>query len=377
MTNVEFKGITFLVLFASLLLSSCGNSSGSGRGQTQPLPKIGTLIGSDFAGAGSIDVMTILSDGSVESVPGSPFAANGPADAVVASASSNLVFVASSTGLLNGSLSAFTISANGALSSMGPPTTTGIVEPLTLSLTSNGSFLLVGNGNFSPVIFSVNTTTGSVSELTNLGATGPSTFSPDGKLILFVDGSQLNSYSFNGSTDIATLISSAYDFFETIPTPPIVHPSVKFVYVPYSPQMTTGVPPPGGIAAFALATDGTLSAIPGTPFASGINFGSSAGTGFSAAVIDPTGTHLYAESATSVYGFAIDSNSGVLTPIAGANPFDVDVGVGTHLGLVFDSSGRYLFVSRLGAIWSYSIASDGLRNSFRVLPLQWAEKSPP
>jgi len=117
-----------------------------------------------------------------------------------------------------------------------------------------------------------------------------------------------------------------------------------------------GVPPPGGIAGFSLATDGTLTALPGSPFASGTNFGTSVGTGFNAAVIDPAGAHLYAESATSVYGFTIDQSSGELTPIPGAFPFTT----GSPLALAFDPSGRYLFVSQLGGIWSYSVSSDGV-----------------
>jgi hypothetical protein len=273
------------------LSPSCG---GGGNGN-QPLPKIGTLIGADFAGQGSVHVLTILSDGTVKPVPGSPFAACCPAAAVAALASSNLLFLGCSTSSISGSLSVLKISGSGVLSSVGPPTTSSIVLPLTLSLTASGKFLLVGNGNFSPVIFGVDTTNGSLTELSNLGANGPAAFSPDGNFILFVDGSYLKSYSFNGSTGTSTLVSSAFDFFETLPTPPIVHPSVKFVYVPYSPAMTSGVPPPGGVFGFALATDGTLTVLPGSPFASGTHFASSAGTRFNAAVIDPAGAHLYAE----------------------------------------------------------------------------------
>ena len=339
-----------LALLVSILLPSCGG--GGGGNQNQASSKIGTLIGADFASAHSVNVMTISSDGTIASVPGSPFAASGSPAAVAASASSGLVFVACVTGDISGSLSVFKISANGSLSSAGPPITSDIVLPLTLSLTASGNFLLVNNGNFSPVIFGVDTATGGLTELSNLGANGSSAFAPDGNFILFVDGSYLNSYSFNSSTGTPTLVSSAFDFFETLPTPPIVHASGKFVYVPYS----SAGGPPGGIAGFALAMDGTLTILPSSPFAPGTNFGSPSLSGFNAAVIDPAGAHLYAESATAVYGFTIDQSSGTLTPIAGAFPFTG----GSPLALAFDPSGRYLFVSQLGAIWSYSVGSDGV-----------------
>jgi 6-phosphogluconolactonase len=351
---IDKPNCSLLFALLCILLPSCGN--GGGGGENQKL-RIGTLIGTNIASSNSVVSMTIFSDGTIEQVPGSPFAADGPPAGVAASAPSNLAFVGCDTGNLSGSLSVFKISAGGALSPVGPPITSGIVLPLTLSLTADSKFLLVNNGTSGAVIFGVDTATGSLTELPNLGTTGLSAFSPDGDFILSVSGSYLNSYSFNGSTGTVTLVSSAFDFFETLPTPPIVHPSGKFVYVPYSPAMIIGgTPPPGGIAGFALAPDGTLVMLPGSPFASGTSFGSHAGTAFDAAVIDPAGTHLYAESVGSVYGFTIDQTSGTLTPIAGASPFTG----GSPLALAFDPSGRYLFVSQLGAIWSYSAGSDGV-----------------
>ncbi len=158
------------------------------------------------------------------------------------------------------------------MSSAGPPITSNIVFPSTLSAPTAGNFLLVDNAN-SGLIFSVDKTTGSLTESSNLLAQGPSAFSPDGNFILSVSGDYLDSYSFNGNSGSTTLASSLLGFFETIPTQPIVHPSSKFVYVPYSGANIIPPPaPPGGIAGFALGADGTLTTLPGSPFASGTDF---------------------------------------------------------------------------------------------------------
>jgi len=350
--NDKFGRLLFLALLLCIVLPSCGGGGGGGGTQKQA---IGTIIGANIASSNSVLAMTIFSDGTIAQVPGSPFAASGPSAGVAASPLSNLVFVGCDTGNLSGSLSVFKISASGALSSAGPPITSGLVLPLTLSLRADSKFLLVNNGISGAVIFGVDTATGSLTELLNVGTPGLSTFTPDGNFILSISGSYLDSYSFDGSTGTITLVSSAFDFFQTQPTPPILHPSGKFVYVPYSPVMGGGAPP-GGIAAFALASDGTLALLQGSPFGSGTNFGSYAGTPFDAAVIDPAGTHLYADSVGSVFAFTIDPGSGALTPITGAFPF----AGGSPLALAFDPSGKYLFVSELGGISSYSVGSDGV-----------------
>lgn len=339
----------FSALLACILLPLFG----CGSGGNQSNAKIGTLIAADFATAHNVEAMTIFSDGTIAQVHGSPFAASGPPTAVAAAASSGLVFVTCSSGNLNGSVSEFKISADGTLTSTGPPATSFII-PLSMSLPSTGKFLLV---NYSgPVIYSVDASTGTLKLLTAAGANGPGVFSPDGNLILTVNGSSMESYSL--STGAPALVSSLLEFFETQPSPPIVHPSGKFVYVPYSSaNIIGGVAPPPGIAGFSVAAGGTLAVLPGSPFGSGTSFGSSAaGTGFKTAVFDPSGTHLYAESDSAVYGFTIDQSSGSLAPIPGAFPFTR----GSPLALAFDPSGKYLFVSEFGGISSYSVGSDGL-----------------
>ena len=350
--------LLILTLLIYMLLSSCGGSGGGGGSGAggSTTSQIGTLFGTDFSSSQSVYAMRIVSDGTIAPIPGSPFAADGPPVSVTVSASSNLLFVGCIKTSISGSLSIFNILPGGALSSAGPPITSNIVFPSTLSAPTAGNFLLVDNAN-SGLIFSVDKTTGSLTESSNLQAQGPSAFSPDGNFILSVSGDYLDSYSFNGNSGSTTLASSLFGFFETIPTQPIVHPSSKFVYVPYSGANIIPPPaPPGGIAGFALGADGTLTTLPGSPFASGTDFGSSAGTGFSVAVIDPAGAHLYAESQSEVYGFNIDQNLGELTPIAGASPF----ARGTFMTLAFDPSGRYLFVSQPGGVSVYSVGANGV-----------------
>ena len=344
------------------LLLSCGG------GANTPLPtkpKIGTLFGGDGASPHNVYAMSIFDDGTLAPVPGSPFAADARTDGLVAAPSFHLLFVSCYASFLNQSMSVFTISSNGKLSSTGPPIS---AYAYTLSLTADENFLLAGN-----TIFRVNGASSGLSQLGNVPVNGGSgVFSPDGHFVLVVGGgsSNLDSYSFDQTTGAVQLTSSISGFFMTLPSPPVIHPSSKFVYVPYSSgNVFPGPPPPGGIAGFTLASDGRLTPLPSSPFASGLDFGSGAGqpSPFLAAVIDPQGRHLYAKTATAVYGFNIDQTSGALSPMGGAYPFFTSY-VDNPLALTFDASGQFLFMFLLrlvpGGIESYlnsySVGADGV-----------------
>jgi 6-phosphogluconolactonase len=94
------------------------------------------------------------------------------------------------------------------------------------------------------------------------------------------------------------------------------------------------------ISGFSIALNGTLSATPGDPIA----------TGFQprTLTVDPSGGFLYATipstslgASNQVFGYAIDPLTGVLSPIAGS-PFSAGE---SPVSAAADASGRFLYVA--------------------------------
>lgn len=173
----------------------------------------------------------------------------------------------------------------------------------------------------------------------------------------------------------------------------VVDPSGKYLFAP-------DLDPPGGVFAFTVdSTSGTLTAVPGSPFAFpaqtvlnsnplaiavdstshfvyvtlgatnqivafSIVSGSGAltpvpGSPFAAGnmpfLLATTGKFLYVTNALdhTVSGYSIDLASGSLTPVAGS-PFSFPVG-----SLVADPSGKFLYGVGVGGISGFNIHTDG------------------
>jgi hypothetical protein len=115
--------------------------------------------------------------------------------------------------------------------------------------------------------------------------------------------------------------------------------------------------PNGGILAFAIASDGSLSPIAGSPFATASNAGpsyllnasNSAGNQF---------LFVSLSNAGQIAGFSIDNATGALTPIPGS-PFTAGKGPGT---LVNGPTANQLFVINTGdhTVEAFNIATNGM-----------------
>jgi 6-phosphogluconolactonase (cycloisomerase 2 family) len=130
-----------------------------------------------------------------------------------------------------------------------------------------------------------------------------------------------------------------------------LHPSKNFVYATNQNSNGNAAGAASTIAGFTIdATTGVLTPIPGTPFPTG-------GTGANFARVDPTGKFLYIVNRDNdnVAGFAIDQTSGALTAIPGS-PFQTG---DLPIAVTMDPSGRYLYISNTnsGTIASYAINS--------------------
>ena len=123
-----------------------------------------------------------------------------------------------------------------------------------------------------------------------------------------------------------------------------IHPSGKFLYASTSAAAN-------GVLAWAVDSGtGTLTVLPGSPFA--------AGTTPSGVTIDPTGRFLYSSNgaAGGILGFAIDAGSGILSPMNGS-PFLPSI---QFSELVADPSGQLLVAvdAKNEAIASFKINSS-------------------
>lgn len=111
------------------------------------------------------------------------------------------------------------------------------------------------------------------------------------------------------------------------------------------------LPGPGSIASFGVdPTTGELTALPGSPYATG-------GNTADGLVLDPTGRYLAATNTGSgnIGQFSIDTGSGQLSLVDGAA---VTPAVGTQPGAIaFDPSGRFAYLTdaETDSISSYSI----------------------
>jgi 6-phosphogluconolactonase (cycloisomerase 2 family) len=140
------------------------------------------------------------------------------------------------------------------------------------------------------------------------------------------------------------------------PTAVAVHPSGDFVYV----TTTSGYPDytTNSIYAFKVNSNGSLTAISGSPFASKYYP--------TQAVVDPTGRYLYAATGDAyVEAYDINKSTGGLTPIAG-QPFALPVNKNGCNSLAYDmafaQSGQHLVVPEYycnGSILVFSVGSNG------------------
>lgn len=130
-----------------------------------------------------------------------------------------------------------------------------------------------------------------------------------------------------------------------------VAPSGKFVFVA---QGSTG----GSVAVFSIGSNGALSQVAGSPFA--LHHVPNA------VITDPSGKYLYVATGP-VEAFSIDQNSGALTPVPG-EPFQVTgppncptcAGTTIAFNLAVDPTGAHLYTadSFAGSVFAFDIDSS-------------------
>jgi 6-phosphogluconolactonase (cycloisomerase 2 family) len=119
---------------------------------------------------------------------------------------------------------------------------------------------------------------------------------------------------------------------------------------------------PNSISAFAVAADGSLTAIPGSPFPTGGDGGQSSLFGSNRVTAATAKNILYAANAGSntVAAFSVDTVSGALTPVPGS-PFATGGLGGPGISLAITPDDKYLAAanSESSNITVYAIAANG------------------
>ena len=122
-----------------------------------------------------------------------------------------------------------------------------------------------------------------------------------------------------------------------------VNPTGKFLYVANETL--------GALNAFAIdQTTGALTSLPGAPFA--------ASPSVLGVEIDPAGDHVYSVSrdAGAIAGFSVDASTGALTPLAGS-PYTATP---TSCSMTIHPLASFAFVPNFaGTLSTFSIAADG------------------
>ncbi len=169
-------------------------------------------------------------------------------------------------------------------------------------------------------------------------------------------GQALAGYFINRDNGSLEPVPGAPPKFSGYPEAVVVHPSGDFVYVATTAGSENQT---NRIYAFKVKSNGSLTAVVGSPFASKY--------WPAQAVIDPTGSYLYAVTYSAAYVEAYDINktTGALKPVAG-QPFALpkdQAGCATGAyDVAFAQSGQHLVVPEMncnGAIAVFNVGSNG------------------
>ena len=346
----KFQGIIALqlIIACALILVSCGSSS-----RPSGLLLV-TSQGATNVNSYGIDLNTgILTQiNTSASVP-----ANSVPGPIVLDPSGNFAYVGNAaTGGGAGNVSAYSIAKSGKLAATGGNPATG-VNPVALAIDSGNHFLFVANQGSNDIsVFSIGSNA-SLSKIpgspfptgtTPVPGTGAQTATPNALAVmpsgkfLYVANQGQNTISAFQVTDSGTLTPLPGSPFaaESAPSGVTIDPSGKYLYVANSGS--------NNVSAFVICAtalpgcgspDGSLVAVPGSPF--------SAGLGPVALAVDPSDNFLYVVDANSnqLSGYRINPSTGALTSLA-----TTAVSTGTlPFAIAIHPAGNYLYVSDNGA----------------------------
>jgi 6-phosphogluconolactonase (cycloisomerase 2 family) len=279
------------------------------------------------------------STGALTPISGSPFSAGTAPHALAFSPSGAFLYVGDST---TNVVSAYALNpSTGAPTAVGSPVSVAR-RPVSIAIAPSGLFAyVVSTGDRNLDAFALNPNTGAITHLSGFPISAGSdpqqvVLSPDGQFAWVTDDVFNNVLSFAVNTSTGALTPVGTTPAGAVAYPITTTPSGRFVYAGSVGNNT--------LAGFSVnPSTGGLTAVPGSPFsltAPNVPYG---------AAVNPTGQFVYtanAENSNNVSAFSIDQTTGSLTPVpgspfaAGNLPRSIAIALpGTALTGVFPNSG--------------------------------------
>jgi 6-phosphogluconolactonase (cycloisomerase 2 family) len=259
-------------------------------------------------------------------------------------------------------ISLYTVNGDGTLTLNQNPTPAGS-GPHSAVIDPSGNYLLVTNSLSNNVsVFQINSSSGALSEVNGspfYANASPSEmiFTYSGQFVYVTNPGLGTVTGFSFANGVLTQLPNS-PFFSGAGASALVDASDSFLYV-VNPSASNPTLPntTGNITGFNIGSDGSLTTIAGSPFAS------VEGSGPSAIAVDPFTRFVYAvtpQSSASIWCFSIGPLNGQLTEVAGS-PFNL---AGGGLFALFDPAGSFLYLGNQAAhaieAYTYNIDSGAL-----------------
>lgn len=276
---------------------------------------------------------------------GSPITAGLSVEGLVIHPSKKYLYA---TNAQNNNVSLFTVAISGALSEVTPRANAG-TGPTVLAMDPAGKYLFVGNsGSFDLSVFSIDQSRGTLTQVGSNVALGISplnlTVSPNGNFLYVTGGGQpgfIEAFSINAGA-LTQIPTSPYTTGQD-PAGLVIAPGGGFLYTANKLDST--------ISEFAIAADGSLSPVAGSPI--GLTT-----TSPLAMVFDHSGKFMFVASNQSpglILVFSVGSN-GALNQLANSQ-----IGTGAQPNFIaIDAGGKFVFVGNQSTpkIQSFSLDTN-------------------
>jgi 6-phosphogluconolactonase len=313
------------------------------------------FVSNDGSSQPSVSVFAVDAPGGLTAVAGSPFATGGMtpgADSIVLTPDGSHLYVTNSSG----SVSGFSVGGSGALTPLaGSPWPAG-AGALGLAIAPGGAYLFATNSGAGTVsTYSV----GSDGGLTPLGTTalgsgqtgpGSPAITPNGGFLYVPDSQGVVAFAIGSDGSLSAAPGSPYALPGPLNTPAAgVTPDGSELLV----GMGYGA---GTIAAYSIAADGALTSVAGSPFTAASG---QSGIGIPALAVSPTGTAVYGTDGSALAGMSIGADR-ALTALPG-DPFAYPQTASQPQAIAVAPGGGEVFADDPGnnVVQAYTAAGDG------------------
>lgn len=326
--------IATLVLF---WLSCSGGGTGGNFGTIGPGTTATYVLFSDGT---QVNVQSINPNGTLTPILGSPYTAGVQPGAIAVSPSGKWIYVLNGAG----SISQFSIASDGTLTSIANVAQTG-TQPVAIAIDSQQRYLVVanqGSGNVS--IYSINPTTGSLSQLSNSPVTtgnNPVSIAVTNNLIYAVAANSIAEIAIDPINYTTTVVNGSPFATGAVGTLSAAAAGIRLYALDATSDCGQGATPMKN-----CIRDYTFNITNGAPV---LDTSTAAGTLPAALLPILNNKFLYVANKTSsnVSAYSINQSTGALTEIAGS-PFADGSGTSPS-SLAFDSVNNLLLVGNSGA----------------------------